>query len=73
MCIIGVGRVLVLVASINKNSPAFCCGAEAFIAAKGGGQQKEYDILSAPARRQHVSARSRALALELRPPGRLNS
>jgi hypothetical protein len=36
--------MLVLVASIHKNSPAFCCGAETFLAAKGDGQQKDYDI-----------------------------
>lgn len=58
--------MLVLVASVHKNSPAFCCGAEAFIAAKGDGQQKEYDILSAPARRQHVPG-PRRRALELKP------
>ena len=44
MCIIEAGRMLVLAASVHKNSLAFCCGAEAFIAAKGDGQQKDYDI-----------------------------
>jgi hypothetical protein len=38
--------MLVLVASVHKNSPAFCCGAEAFLAAKGDGQQKDHDIFS---------------------------
>jgi hypothetical protein len=36
--------MLVLVATVHKNSPAFCCGAEAFLAAKGDGQQKDHDI-----------------------------
>ena len=36
--------MLVLVASIHKNGLAFCCGAEAFLAAKGDGQQRDYNI-----------------------------
>ena len=68
--------MLVLVASGTKNSPAFCRGAEALIAAKGDGQQQESHILWAPARRQHAGPKTGSLELELelelRPAGRLN-
>ena len=64
--------MLALVASVHKNSPAFCCGAEAFIAAKGDEQQKDYDILVGAGAPAACAGRRGALDLEPRPPGRFN-